>query len=162
MDDTTGIIILFLMAIGMWCFVGFIIWAGNAVEKRDKRKEERKKAEQERAKNLRIHQEMLEYQQREQQRAERERVDITIEEFKLIVEDIAKHIKRLQVTIDNMRVNGIVRAQSGISIWKFWLDFNDCGYITGRYTKHTENSDSNIPDGVGRQIQERLYQTKNN
>ena len=79
---------------------------------------------------------------------------ITQNEFNDIVQSTKKHIKRLiSLTTEGPIVYGKVRSQSGISIWKFTLDFNDFGEITGAYWKTSENYDSDIPQLIGDSIQ---------
>lgn len=77
---------------------------------------------------------------------------ISEEEFEIIAISAAKPIKRLWVTVDSPIVYGTVQSESGISTWKFTLDFNDYGHITGNYWKNTENEDSSIPDKLGEEI----------
>jgi len=53
---------------------------------------------------------------------------------------------------------GEVESQSGISTWKFTVDFNDYGKITGRYWIKSENKDSTIPNRIGDMISNQLLQ----
>lgn len=78
-------------------------------------------------------------------------------EFAYIAKKSAKQIKRItQIHVDGTIVYGTVRSQSGLSTWKFNLDFNDYGHITGRYWTYSENKDSLIPKHLGSIIQEEL------
>ena len=102
--------------------------------------------------------------ERERARREEERKNtpcyfndgISYAEFVSIVERIAKPIKRLKISIEGPIVYGTVRSQSGISTWRFVLDFNDWGHITGVYRSSKENTDSDIPDRVGEQIKKEI------
>ena len=81
---------------------------------------------------------------------------VSQEEFVEIVNAIVKTIKRVTVSINGPVVTGTVRSQSGISTWKFQLDFNDYGHLTGRYWITNENKDSQIPESLAQQIQKRI------
>ena len=77
-------------------------------------------------------------------------------DFNNIVYKVAKRIKRVSVSINGPIVYGTVKSQSGISTWKFTLDFNDYGELTGTCWLWKENSDSNIPEIIRDEIQEEL------
>ena len=81
---------------------------------------------------------------------------ISKSQFNEIVFNATKHIKRLTVYIDGPIVYGVVRSQSGISEWKFTLDFNDYGKITGTCWRWQENQDSSIPKNVMKKIQDAI------
>lgn len=53
-------------------------------------------------------------------------------------------------------VYGTVRSQSGISDWRFKIDFNDYGKITGTYWLSTDNDDSDIPKIVADRISQQI------
>ena len=73
--------------------------------------------------------------------------NFTIEDFKKVAIQIAKPIKRLYVYVENQYVIGEVKTVSGINSWKFKLDFNDNGVITGKYWfSYCDNTDSDIPN----------------
>ncbi len=74
-------------------------------------------------------------------------------EFQRIAINTAKPIKRLTVSTNNQFVHGTVRTQSGINTWEFWVDFNDFGFLTGRYwMRYVGNRDSQIPSGYTKQL----------
>ena len=82
---------------------------------------------------------------------------ITHEEFKVIVQRSGKGIKRLtKLSVDEMRVFGVVHSQSGISDWKFQIDFSDYGHLTGRYWLTTDNGDSQIPQIIAGRISDAI------
>lgn len=58
---------------------------------------------------------------------------ITYSDFVSLVEEIAHHIKKLEVRVEGPIINGVVHSHSGGSRYKFQLDFNDFGHITGKY-----------------------------
>lgn len=79
--------------------------------------------------------------------------DISKEEFYVIVKQSGKRIKRLtSLYAEETMVYGIVRSQSGISDWCFRIDFNDYGYLSGKYWVTTDNKDSDIPQLVANRI----------
>ena len=76
-------------------------------------------------------------------------------DFQSIVKKAAKPIKRLKIMeIDGPIVHCSVRSTSGITTWKFTLDFNDYGKITGKCWSKIENKDSSIPDVFVEKIQD--------
>ena len=82
---------------------------------------------------------------------------ITQQEFESIVMRACKPIKRLTVLeIDGPRVKCQVRTSSGISTWRFSMNFDDAGHLTGHYWLDTDNSKSIIPHNVGDEISEEI------
>ena len=80
---------------------------------------------------------------------------ISESEFQSIVKNAAKPIKRLKIMeIDGPIVHCSVRSTSGITTWKFTLDFNDYGEITGKCWSSIENKESRIPNVLTERIQE--------
>lgn len=78
-------------------------------------------------------------------------------EFENIVVQICKHIKRINnINVNGPIINGTVRSQSGISSWKFIIDFNDYGKITGRYWIFSNNKDSVIPTAIANMVKEHI------
>ena len=78
---------------------------------------------------------------------------LTQSDFEEIAVSVAKPIKRLKVFVENEFVVGEVRTSSGINTWKFKLDFNDYGHISGRYWfRYKDDSDSQIPDSYAQQL----------
>lgn len=79
--------------------------------------------------------------------------DLSREEFSRIVAESRKGIKRLvSISCTGSTVTGVVRSQSKLTEWTFWLDFNDWGRLTGSYWITSENDDSVIPKVVGDRI----------
>ena len=91
--------------------------------------------------------------------------ELSKKEFQEIVKRVAKKIKRINsVTIDNARIEGKVISQSGVSDWYFIADFNDWGYIDGRYIIESDNYDSEIPERFAELVKEeinKIYEEKN-
>jgi hypothetical protein len=82
---------------------------------------------------------------------------ISEKEFNEIVIRIGKGIKRISSLYANgTNVYGVVRSQSGISEWKFYIDFNDYGNLTGRYWITSDNDDSDIPKIVAERIAQQV------
>lgn len=74
-------------------------------------------------------------------------------DFESIVFNNANRIQRVKrVSINGAQVEGRAYSRSGISEWNFNIDFNDYGHITGRYWLKSDNSDSNIPEGLAESI----------
>ena len=83
--------------------------------------------------------------------------EISETDFKEIVSLAAKELKRLRhYSIEGCVVRGTVISQSGQSEWKFSIDFNDYGHITGKYWIYSDNKESNLPSGFANKIQERI------
>lgn len=81
----------------------------------------------------------------------------TEEQFGNMVAEATKGIKRLKdYKIDGPFIFGTAISQSGLSEWKFRIDFNDYGHITGKYWIRSDNSDSSLPKVVADRIKERV------
>ena len=79
---------------------------------------------------------------------------LTKEDFEEIVNHAIKGVKRkkIEIAITGPVIKGEVVSQSGLSTWKFSIDFNDYGKISGKYWIKTENSDSTIPKHIAEEI----------
>lgn len=74
-------------------------------------------------------------------------------EFKEIVQNVAKRIKRITfLSIDGPKIYGTIMSQSGITEWNFIVDFNDYGHLSGKYWISSDNSDSEIPTVLANRI----------
>lgn len=72
---------------------------------------------------------------------------ISKELFEYIAICFAKTIKRLSVEVNNSVICGTVQTISGLQSWKFVVDFNYFGSVTGKYVFiKIDNPDSNIPE----------------
>ena len=70
------------------------------------------------------------------------RDDVTQEGFEGIIEAVGRSVKRLEVlSVD-------VASLSGISSWKFVIDFDYEGQLTSDYTVASSNDDSGIAERV--------------
>ena len=88
---------------------------------------------------------------------------ISEDEFHEIVLFQAKRIKRItDVRFLGLAVAYSVRSNSGISDWWFITDFNDYGFLTGKYWLKTNNSDSSIPKTIASRISEEVCRRLNN
>ena len=77
------------------------------------------------------------------------RDDVTSEGFEEIVANARQSAKRLESLIAvGHRVYGTAAALSGISSWKFVIDFDYKGHLTSNYTVASSNEDSRIPERV--------------
>ena len=81
-------------------------------------------------------------------------------DFCSIVYQSTRYIKRLTVNVEGPIIYGTVRSQSGISSWRFKIDFNDYGKITGRYWISSDNTDSIIPQNLAEHIQNAIKNIK--
>ncbi len=81
--------------------------------------------------------------------------------FGKIVNWAGNQVKRVySLNNEGPFIYGKVISQSGISEWRFMLDFNDYGSITGRYWLTSENEDSTIPERIGDLIQTTIYKLR--
>lgn len=88
--------------------------------------------------------------------------DLSQSGFEEIVRKTAKQIKRLQIeNIDGPVIEAIVLSQSGISTWKFTLDFNDWGKLTGTYYLLRDNYDSKIPESFAERVADEIKKKLN-
>ena len=88
---------------------------------------------------------------------------ISKDEFNEIVEKELKAIKRINdFSINDTVIRARVRSQSGISEWRFTVDFNDYGKITGNYWLNSKNNDSQIPESVAENIKKSIISVLNN
>lgn len=77
------------------------------------------------------------------------RDDVTQEGFEEIVEAAGRSVKRIEsLSVDGHRVYGTVASLSGISSWKFVIDFDYEGHLTSDYTVASSNDDSGIAERV--------------
>ena len=84
---------------------------------------------------------------------------ISQEEFEELAFNIAKKIKRItNIWTDEAIVHCTVESQTHISEWKFSLDFNDWGHLTGTFWTFTENQDSNIPHNFGMKLSGKIHE----
>lgn len=124
MDMLTSLLPMFIL-------LGIVVFASDRQEKRKIELEKDKaKAEWDRA-------------------SESFRDDVTQEELGEIVASARRSVKRLEsLTVVGHRVYGAVAALSGISSWKFVIDFGYKGHLTSDYTIASSNEDSGIPERV--------------
>ena len=77
------------------------------------------------------------------------RYDVTQEGFEEIVEAAGQSAKRLEsLSVNGHKVYGTVASLSGISSWKFVIDFDYKGHLTSDYTVASSNDDSGITERV--------------
>lgn len=77
------------------------------------------------------------------------RDDVTQEGFEEIVAAAGRSVKRLEsLSVDGHKVYGTVASLSGISSWKFVIDFDYKGHLTSDYTVASSNDDSGIAERV--------------
>ena len=124
MDMLTSLLPMFIL-------LGIVVFASDRQEKRKVELEKVKaKAEWDRA-------------------SESFRDDVTQEELEEIVANTRRSVKRLEsLTVAGHRVYGAVATLSGISSWKFVIDFDYKGHLTSDYTVASSNEDSGIPERV--------------
>lgn len=107
-------------------------------------------------------------EERERKRKEAERLEyekvchfcdgISQEEFDEIVHSVTRRIKRIKKCwTDGSLVICNVYSQSHISVWQFWIEFNDHGRLSGDWTHwHRENTQSDMVESVADQISEAI------
>lgn len=82
---------------------------------------------------------------------------VSREQFLIAVDESCDQIQRLKsISVDGLKVVGLVESKSGLSAWKFTVDFDNSGHLTGQYRIRTENEDSIIPQCVARKINEEI------
>ena len=82
---------------------------------------------------------------------------ISYQEFQQMAHSVRKRLKRInKITIEGAKIECVVESQTGVSEWKFVVDFNDWGHITGAYWMGVENYDSSIPEKFGRDLSEQI------
>ncbi len=87
---------------------------------------------------------------------------ISQEEFNEIIKNECQEIKRItDFTVSDTTLRAYVKSQSGISEWKFKIDFNDYGKITGNYWLSSNNNDSQIPEVVAKRIKNSIQSKLN-
>lgn len=73
---------------------------------------------------------------------------LTEESFSEIVESVARRheFRRIsECVVDGALIKGLVTSVNGGSTWRFRIDFNRNGEITGEYTYSSDNDDSSLP-----------------
>ncbi len=89
--------------------------------------------------------------------------DLSSEDFKSIVLRSSRHFKRVRnVGVYGPIVIGFVKSHSNISEWKFNIDYNDFGRITGEYWLSSDNSDSNVPEKLAESIKNEIKKYRSN
>lgn len=87
---------------------------------------------------------------------------LTAYDFERIIKHELKHIKRLEhYEIRGVLVFVYIYSQSGASIWRCCLDFNDFGHVSGEYWVYSENLSSSIPVVLGDRIKRDIELCKN-
>lgn len=82
-----------------------------------------------------------------------------LSDFERIVIDQVKRVKRVSnVTIVGTDVTCTVRSNTGLTDWKFTIDFNDYGNLIGGYWIESENQESLIPEVVAKRVQSALME----
>lgn len=80
--------------------------------------------------------------------------------FNSIIEIEIKKVDRIEsFSINETTVRAWVRSQSGMSEWRFKIDFNDYGKITGNYWLTSKNTDSKIPESIAENIKKAIQRT---
>ncbi len=78
-------------------------------------------------------------------------------EFSRIVKNSIKKNDRIaEIKIFDAKIYGLILSQTGKTSWRFILDFNDNGHLTGMFHVYTHNSDSQIPELIGEDIKKAL------
>ncbi|HBZ78366.1 MAG TPA: hypothetical protein DEO39_06655 [Clostridiales bacterium] len=87
--------------------------------------------------------------------------DVPKHDFEQIVKNVLKGIIRIRsFEVDGPFVSAVVRSQSGISEWKFIIDYNDYGRFSGKYWLTSDNHNSRIPSIVADRIVEEIETRK--
>ncbi len=74
-------------------------------------------------------------------------------EFINIVEKACHSSKRIKkVTVKGTFIEIVVQSEVALKDWKFCLDFNDNGELTGKYWSSTDRIDSKLPKLIAEKI----------
>ena len=158
--DTVAFVGAGIIAIPIW------IWLIRIAIKEEKES----KYEEERERERKAYEEECERKRKEIERKRQRETNrrnsiclfqdgISRTEFEYMAIKVAKHIKRLHVAVDGPIISCKVDSQSGISTWKFIIDFNDFGHITGSsWITLRDNYDSNIPNRYADLMQEAIQE----
>ena len=79
---------------------------------------------------------------------------VTYEQFQELAEKAVDDIKgrRIEISIHGPIIEGLVWSNTNLSTWRFNVDFNDYGHITGNYWVWSENNQSAIPRVIGKTV----------
>lgn len=87
---------------------------------------------------------------------------ITYSDFASLAYQTQKQFQRItNISIDNAVITCRVASQSNLTKWKFIIDYNDWGHITGTYWIWCENKDSNIPNRFAEQMTNHIVRINN-
>ena len=76
-------------------------------------------------------------------------------DFQKIVKKVVKKYDRIEeIKVFDAKVYGLVRSRTGKTTWRFILDFNDGGHLTGLYRYSSKNEDSQVFISIGNDIKE--------
>lgn len=83
---------------------------------------------------------------------------ISRQEFETFAYQLGKRIQRItNISVAGAMVSCTVESQKHISEWRFIVDFNDWGHVTGTFWQCSENSDSSIPHNFGMAMSDRIH-----
>lgn len=83
---------------------------------------------------------------------------LTSSDFIEIAERAGRKIKRIKsVSVRGAVIYCNVESQTRYSNWKFNVDFNDWGHVTGTYWIQTDNDDSAIPHHFGHMVSGEIH-----
>ena len=83
-------------------------------------------------------------------------------DFQQIVKKSVKKCYRIEeLKVFDAKVYGLIRSQTGKTTWRFIIDFNDNGHLTGKFRCFTNNEDSQISFLIGEAIKEAIQQRLN-
>lgn len=79
---------------------------------------------------------------------------ISYEKFQELAQDAVDGIKgrRIEITVKGPFIEGLVWSNTNLSTWRFTVDFNDYGHITGQYWLSSENDQSVIPESIAKAV----------
>lgn len=127
---------LLALMVAIWAVVLLVVRHDEKKEKRKKREAE-KKAYDEAARYFRD--------------------DMASDDLKAVALKVGKGVRRIEaVSVTGNKVTCRVSAQSGLSTWRFTVDFDSYGHLSSRYVVRSENGDSDIPDVVAERISQRI------
>ncbi len=89
---------------------------------------------------------------------------LTQELFEQIAHYAVKSIKKrkIDIVVEDAVIYGTVKSNTQLSEWNFTADFNDYGWITGRYWLTSDNKDSSVPSAIADYISKCIAYARNN
>lgn len=79
---------------------------------------------------------------------------ISQEQFRQLAHEAVDSIKKrhVEIAVHGPIIEGIVWSNTNLSSWRFKVDFNDYGHISGNYWLQSDNDQSIIPKSIAEKV----------